>query len=457
MPRDGAGNYTLAPGNPVAGGTIISTTWANPTMDDLAVAMTDSLSRTGQGGMLVPFLNADGTTLAPGISFSNEPNSGLYRPLVNDVRMSIGGEDTTRWVNATAQTPGEQKPFEIWNGLTWGVPFVLGGNLSLNNDFFLSGRNLLDTANINIVKVNPSDQIEFGTAPITMPGALNVEGGITGDVNGSATTAATVTDPAQPIITSLGTLTGLTVTAPIAGSVTGSAGTAGTVTVAAQPVITSLGTLTDLTVADLSGGGTQNVGADFSGKLVIIAGSGGIPDGDTANPGAFFADAPGTGMMRFGSGPIGWSVGGANRMILGGTQSPLSVDNKGTVNYESVDPLNGDLTIRCTNFTYENTIGQFSVRSINARIDIQSTSGGGLFRGFRFLTGAVGFMGLERGSIIAPDSGTGVDMSFLLGTTPAFNTALVLKNTGNVVQMPSLQGTGVRAVVADAQGNLSAP
>jgi hypothetical protein len=45
---------------------------------------------------------------------------------------------------------------------------------------------------------------------------------------GSATTAVTVTGAAQPAITSVGTLTGLTVTAPINGSVTGSAGSAKT-------------------------------------------------------------------------------------------------------------------------------------------------------------------------------------------------------------------------------------
>ncbi|GAT62187.1 beta strand repeat-containing protein [Paludibacter jiangxiensis] len=44
----------------------------------------------------------------------------------------------------------------------------------------------------------------------------------------TATTAVTVTGSAQPAITSVGTLTGLTVTAPINGSVTGSAGSAST-------------------------------------------------------------------------------------------------------------------------------------------------------------------------------------------------------------------------------------
>ena len=68
----------------------------------------------------------------------------------------------------------------------------------------------------------------------------------------------TLTSPIQTNITSVGTLTGLTVTAPIVGSITGSALT---VTQAAQTAITSVGTLTALGVT-----GTVTAGV-FSGPL----------------------------------------------------------------------------------------------------------------------------------------------------------------------------------------------
>lgn len=58
--------------------------------------------------------------------------------------------------------------------------------------------------------------------------------------------AGTLATGAQPNITSVGTLSALSVTAPIVGSVTGSALT---VTQPAQPAITSVGTLTSLTVS----------------------------------------------------------------------------------------------------------------------------------------------------------------------------------------------------------------
>ena len=64
--------------------------------------------------------------------------------------------------------------------------------------------------------------------------------------NVTAATAGTVTTAAQPAITSVGTLTGLTVTNPIVGSITGSAATASTVTTNANltGVVSSTGNAT---------------------------------------------------------------------------------------------------------------------------------------------------------------------------------------------------------------------
>jgi len=80
MPRNASGTYTLPSGNPVVAGTTIEASWANTTLNDVANELTNSLSRTGSGGMLAPFRLADGTLGAPGIAFLNETSSGLYRP-----------------------------------------------------------------------------------------------------------------------------------------------------------------------------------------------------------------------------------------------------------------------------------------------------------------------------------------------------------------------------------------
>jgi len=54
MSRNGSGVYTLPAGNPVVTGTVISTSWANNTMNDLASAMTDSVAADGQTPMTGP-------------------------------------------------------------------------------------------------------------------------------------------------------------------------------------------------------------------------------------------------------------------------------------------------------------------------------------------------------------------------------------------------------------------
>lgn len=79
MARDASGNYTLPLGNPVVTGTIITTSWANSTLADLATAMTDSLSRSGQGSMTAQFRAIDGNVGAPGLGFASETSTGLYR------------------------------------------------------------------------------------------------------------------------------------------------------------------------------------------------------------------------------------------------------------------------------------------------------------------------------------------------------------------------------------------
>lgn len=48
MPRNGSGVYSLPAGNPVVTGTIISSSWANTTLNDIASALTQSQAADGQ-------------------------------------------------------------------------------------------------------------------------------------------------------------------------------------------------------------------------------------------------------------------------------------------------------------------------------------------------------------------------------------------------------------------------
>jgi hypothetical protein len=97
MARDSSGNHTLPAGNPVVGGTTISSTVHNNTTSDISTELTDSLSRSGKGGMLAALRSYDGTITAPGVAFSSETGTGVYRAGAADARLAIGGADIQKW------------------------------------------------------------------------------------------------------------------------------------------------------------------------------------------------------------------------------------------------------------------------------------------------------------------------------------------------------------------------
>jgi len=132
MARDGSGTYTLPAGNPVVTGTTIDASWANNTMNDLVTEMTDSLSRSGKGGMLTAFEFADGTAALPGLAFTSEVSSGFYRAATNDVRASIAGVDRARWRVDAAN------PFQIWSSAAW-ANVLADIDTTITSDWVFSG------------------------------------------------------------------------------------------------------------------------------------------------------------------------------------------------------------------------------------------------------------------------------------------------------------------------------
>ena len=96
MPRDVNGNYTLPLPNVVAG-TTIEDIWANTQLPDIASGLTDSLSRSGSGGMLAPLPFVSGNVNAPGFAWSDEPTTGFYRAAAGDMRLSVTAADLMRF------------------------------------------------------------------------------------------------------------------------------------------------------------------------------------------------------------------------------------------------------------------------------------------------------------------------------------------------------------------------
>ena len=98
MPRNSSGTYTLPAGNPVVSGTLIEASWANTTLSDLASAMTNSLSRDGEGGMTAALRLYDGTVSLPGLAFTSETSTGLYRAGSGDMRLAVTGSQVMQFL-----------------------------------------------------------------------------------------------------------------------------------------------------------------------------------------------------------------------------------------------------------------------------------------------------------------------------------------------------------------------
>lgn len=161
MPRNASGIYTLPGGNPVTPGTVIEASWANVTMEDLGDALTNSLSRTGAGGMLAPFRIADGTVSGPGLSFLNETNTGLYRSAAGSVWMAVLGVNTVQFSTVGMTIPS-------------GRALTAQGATYLTSTLAVTGATTM-------------------ASTLAVVGAITATGGVIGNVTGNVTSAGTST------------------------------------------------------------------------------------------------------------------------------------------------------------------------------------------------------------------------------------------------------------------------
>lgn len=87
MARDASGTYTRVSNSfsSPQSQTVISPTDAESFFDELETEMTDSLSRSGKGGMSATAVLkiADGTSAAPALAFNNDTDTGIARTTAN--------------------------------------------------------------------------------------------------------------------------------------------------------------------------------------------------------------------------------------------------------------------------------------------------------------------------------------------------------------------------------------
>jgi hypothetical protein len=96
MARNGSGVYTLPAGNPVVTGTTISSTWANNTLNDMASALTTSISSDGQTTPVgnLPMGGYNHTNVANASVRTNYPSAGQVQDGALTYLTGISGTDT---------------------------------------------------------------------------------------------------------------------------------------------------------------------------------------------------------------------------------------------------------------------------------------------------------------------------------------------------------------------------
>lgn len=153
MSRDGSGNYTL-PLPDVITGTTIESSWANTTLSDIETEMTDSLSRSGVGGMLAVLKLIDGAEATPALTWNSDADCGLYRAAADDVRMSVGGTGQMRWTATGVQ---------VWEDATWKSLITYPSSASDNDTLRYDDATSTWVANSNVTTTATGDLAATGS------------------------------------------------------------------------------------------------------------------------------------------------------------------------------------------------------------------------------------------------------------------------------------------------------
>lgn len=93
MSRNGSGTYSLPAGNPVSSGTVITSSWANTTLSDIATALTGSVASDGQTPMsgALNMTNNKINNLATGVASTDAANVAQVTTAVNITGGTIDG------------------------------------------------------------------------------------------------------------------------------------------------------------------------------------------------------------------------------------------------------------------------------------------------------------------------------------------------------------------------------
>lgn len=189
MPRDSSGNCTLAESAFVPG-TTISSAAVNSDFSDIITMLTDSLSRSGQGGMTA-VLELD----TSGFVYSADPDTGMFRLAANQQTIECGGVSTLVLSATGITVHGNIVPDVIDGG-------ELGTNSLQWSDLFLASGGQINWANSDVTITHSANTLLFQGAATAyiFDSFVNIQtGGLTISAGGLVVSAGAVQFPAASV------------------------------------------------------------------------------------------------------------------------------------------------------------------------------------------------------------------------------------------------------------------
>ena len=215
MSRNGSGTYTLPTGNPVVTNTVISSTWANTTLTDLANAMTGSVAADGQTPMTGPLnLNSNKIANVTDPTLDQDAATKIYVDTANGGFLTKAGNlsdvanATTSRTNLVAAKSGANSDITSITSLTTPLTVAQGGigvaTLTANNVLLGNG-----TSAPLAVAPSTSGNVLTSNGTTWTSTALPSGGGVTSAVAGngvavSASTGAVTFSASCPSFNSVG-------------------------------------------------------------------------------------------------------------------------------------------------------------------------------------------------------------------------------------------------------------
>jgi hypothetical protein len=190
MSYNGSGTYNPPVGNPVEPGSVITSEWANTLVDDISLALTNCVTRDGQGVPSTVLKIVDGSVTSPGLAFNSESSTGVYRPSTNVLALTVAGTQRLRLTTAGVVVTGTHS---VSGNASVGGDLTVTGAVSGSNLSSSGGANPSATIGLTATNGSATTFMRSDAAPAlntsispTWSGTHTFSNTIVGNISGNA-------------------------------------------------------------------------------------------------------------------------------------------------------------------------------------------------------------------------------------------------------------------------------